>query len=202
MTSFVTPDPYAPPFELNGGCPAGMRLDPRTGFCMTPIVGLPPPLLQPPPQNHLPPPPGPGPVTLGINQCPPGYACSGASACVDIAGVSVCGCVGACKGPGGVIPGDPIVEAPPPTGDPRVNGVGNGRGVKGNGLCCPSGYHPNKAEYFLKNGTRIPEGTKCVRNRRRNPLNPRALDRAGSRVLSAKKAASWLARVSIPKKRR
>ena len=39
----------------------------------------------------------------------------------------------------------------------------------------PRGYHRNKTTYFLKNGTRVPAGSKWVRNRRANPLNPRAL---------------------------
>jgi hypothetical protein len=191
----------APPYQVSP-CPPGYIWDGT--YCMQPFVfnhGPPPPGLIPP-TNGLPPigDPGNGGFgTLGINRCPPGYACSGASACVDIGGLEVCGCIGACKGPGGVIPGDPITEVGP-GGDPKIRPDGNGR-VDGK-LCCGSGYHPNKAEYFLKNGTRIPEGSKCVRNRRRNPLNPRALDRAGSRVLSAKRAASWLAKVTIPKKRR
>lgn len=41
------------------------------------------------------------------------------------------------------------------------------------------GYHLNKTSYFLKTtGQFVPAGTKWVRNRRMNPLNPRALRRA------------------------
>lgn len=64
----------------------------------------------------------------------------------------------------------------------------------------PSGYHVNKSSYWLKDGTFIPKGTRWVRNRRRNPLNPRALDRAMGRIGSAKKAASKLGRITIRKK--
>lgn len=49
------------------------------------------------------------------------------------------------------------------------------------GMACPSGYHANKSDYFLKDGTYVAEGTRCVRNRRMNPLNPRALRRGISR---------------------
>jgi hypothetical protein len=57
-------------------------------------------------------------------------------------------------------------------------------GATGVGTGCAAGFHPNKADYFLKDGTFIAKGSVCVRNRRRNPLNPRALDRAGGRVES------------------
>jgi len=43
-------------------------------------------------------------------------------------------------------------------------------GAKG---MCPPGFHPNKSD-----GPRGPKGSYCVRNRRMNPLNPRALRRA------------------------
>ena len=59
----------------------------------------------------------------------------------------------------------------------------------------PSGYHWNKSSYFLRSGEFVPKGTRLVKNRRRNALNPRALDRAVSRVISAKKAARMLSDV-------
>jgi len=43
-------------------------------------------------------------------------------------------------------------------------------GAKGQ---CPPGYHLNKADSM-----RGPKGTYCVKNRKMNPLNPRALKRA------------------------
>lgn len=64
---------------------------------------------------------------------------------------------------------------------------------------CPSGYHPNKSGYFTKSEGYIPKGTKCVKNRRRNPANPRALDRAMGRLNSAKRMQSKLAGYSTPK---
>lgn len=73
-------------------------------------------------------------------------------------------------------------------------------GAVGTKVACPSGFRPNKSSYFLRDGTFVPEGTKCVKIRRRNPLNPRALDRAIGRVSSAKKAAKKLGRITIRKK--
>lgn len=57
-----------------------------------------------------------------------------------------------------------------------AEGVGAGApgmvmmGAKG---MCPPGYHPNKSDSI-----KGPKGSYCVRNRRMNPLNPRALRRA------------------------
>jgi hypothetical protein len=66
-----------------------------------------------------------------------------------------------------------------------------------NGGPAPSGFHWNKSDYFLMDGTFVPKGTKLVKNRRRNSLNPRALDRAMGRVTGAKKAAKKLSRITI-----
>ncbi len=56
---------------------------------------------------------------------------------------------------------------------------------------CPAGFRPNKSGYWVTSpmGTAsfVEPGERCVRRRRRNPLNPRALDRAMSRVISANK---------------
>jgi hypothetical protein len=70
---------------------------------------------------------------------------------------------------------------------------------------CPSGHRPNKSGYFWTNpasGQLIyqPPGTKCVKSRRRNPLNPRAADRAISRLESTKRAVKRFGRVSIRSK--
>lgn len=64
----------------------------------------------------------------------------------------------------------------------------------------PKGYRLNKTSYFLKDGTFVPEGSRYVKIRRRNALNPRALSRAMSRLTSAKKASKQLSRISIRKK--
>ena len=61
------------------------------------------------------------------------------------------------------------------------------------------GYRWNKSGYWLKDGTYIEPGTKIVKVRRRNALNPKALDRAMSRVTSAKRASKKLSRVTIRK---
>lgn len=59
------------------------------------------------------------------------------------------------------------------------------------------GTHLNKTTYRTLDGTLVPKGTRCVKNRRRNPLNPRALTRAISRVSAAKSFARVLDRVEI-----
>ena len=67
------------------------------------------------------------------------------------------------------------------------------------GKASSMGYHWNKSGYFLKSGQWIAKGTKEVRNRRRNPLNPRALDRSISRITSAKRASKKLSRITVRK---
>jgi len=49
---------------------------------------------------------------------------------------------------------------------------------------CPKGMRKNKSSYFLKDGTFIAKGTKCVRYRRQNVANTRALKRATRRLTS------------------
>lgn len=69
---------------------------------------------------------------------------------------------------------------------------------------CPVGHHKNKTGYWITSPQGTPSyvspGERCVKNRRRNPLNPRATDRAISRLESAKKAVGKIGRVSIRKK--
>lgn len=61
--------------------------------------------------------------------------------------------------------------------------------MAGPGGACPPGYRPNKTEYFVTSPLGTPsfvsKGERCVKIRRRNSLNPRALDRAMSRVIGA-----------------
>ena len=64
-------------------------------------------------------------------------------------------------------------------------------------MVAPSGFHLNKSDYFLRDGTFVPAGTRLVKNRRRNPNNPRANSRALSRITSAKKAQKALDSVTI-----
>ncbi len=65
--------------------------------------------------------------------------------------------------------------------------VGSGAGTP-----CASGYHYNKTRYYSTRYGVVEKGSVCVKNRRRNPLNPRALSRAMSRVKSAQKAVRCL----------
>jgi len=64
---------------------------------------------------------------------------------------------------------------------------------------CPSGSHPNKSTYRLLSGELVEKGTRCVKNRRRNPMNPRALDRAIGRIVSAKKVSKKLGSITVRK---
>jgi len=61
------------------------------------------------------------------------------------------------------------------------------------------GYHWNKSGYFLMSGEYIAPGTKAVRNRRRNPANPRATSNAITRIKGAKRYAKSLSAISIRK---
>ncbi len=87
------------------------------------------------------------------------------------------------------------VPVPGPRGTLERFFPGGATGMMG----CPSGFHPNKSSYFLQSGEFVPAGSRCVRNRRRNPLNPRALDRAIGRITSAKRASRKMSRISIRK---
>ncbi len=84
---------------------------------------------------------------------------------------------------------------------PGVAGVvqraipGGATGMQG----CPAGYRPNKSGYTLKSGQYIAPNTVCVKSRRMNPLNPRALSRSMKRISSAKRAATVLGRITIRK---
>ncbi len=66
-------------------------------------------------------------------------------------------------------------------------------------LACPSGFHPNKSDYTLLSGEFVGKGSRCVRNRRRNPMNSRALDRAIGRVDAGKGLQGKLATITTAK---
>lgn len=72
-------------------------------------------------------------------------------------------------------------------------------------ISCPSGYRPNKSGYYVADGNGggiyVAPGTKCVKKRRRNSLNPRAASRAMARIEGGKKAAEMFNRVTIRKKK-
>lgn len=64
---------------------------------------------------------------------------------------------------------------------PVMTGVTGGSSSVAVPGACMRGYHLNKTGYWTSQGYVAP-GTKLVRNRRRNPLNPRALSRSLSRI--------------------
>ncbi len=128
----------------------------------------------------------------GVGICPPGMSCLG----VSPLGVCIGGCVPGVIGDGDERAiGPPLEDRPPVTAKPGAFAPVNG--------CCPSGYHLNKSAYWrMENGQHVyimPQ-TRCVRNRRRNPLNPRAADRAIGRLRSASAFGKYLAKVTLPPK--
>lgn len=84
-----------------------------------------------------------------------------------------------------------------PPGNTTQGGFG---GQQSTGAPCERGYHRNKSGYYSKRYGWIEAGSVCVKNRKRNPLNPRALSRSMARLSSAKKAARFLGQVSIREK--
>lgn len=72
-------------------------------------------------------------------------------------------------------------------------------GATGLGEGCGNGTRPNKSGYWLKSGQYVEPGSVCVRRRRMNPLNPRALSKAMRRIESAKRATAVLGRITIRK---
>ena len=73
-------------------------------------------------------------------------------------------------------------------------------GETGMGEGCGQGYRPNKSGYYVNGGQFVAPGTTCVKRRRMNPLNPRALSKAMRRIESAKRATTVLGRITIRKK--
>lgn len=73
------------------------------------------------------------------------------------------------------------IPVPTPNGSPSFPVVG-----RDGALCCPPGFHPAK------------DGSgRCVRNRRMDPCNPKAIRRAARRIKSFRRLASKVER-SLP----
>ena len=126
------------------------------------------------------------------------------------AGVAA-GLLGGGRGPGmaGVQRIDPIMLQSrfqgTPAGAPIQTGLGGRQrffpgGATGMGEGCGQGYRPNKSGYYVQGGQYVEPGSTCVKRRRMNPLNPRALSKAMRRIESAKRATTVLGRITIRKK--
>jgi len=63
-------------------------------------------------------------------------------------------------------------------------------------VACPSGHRANKTSYFLKDGTFVEKGSRCVKRRQRNPLNPKAMSRAISRIDGGKRFQNRMSEIS------
>jgi hypothetical protein len=72
-------------------------------------------------------------------------------------------------------------------------------GFGANGSGCESGFRPNKTSYFLKDGTFVEAGSRCVRRRQRNPLNPKAMSRAIGRIDGGKRFQNRMSQISTGK---
>jgi len=82
-----------------------------------------------------------------------------------------------------------------------------GRGTSimaGPGGSCPTGFKPNKTGYWITSPQGTPSyvspGERCVKIRKRNPLNPRAWDRAYGRLKSSKRWQKKIAAVTFREK--
>ena len=88
----------------------------------------------------------------------------------------------------------------PPSIFPQQQPGGDFASPRPGAACDQSGYHRNRTGYYTKRYGWVEKGSVCVKNRKRNPLNPRALSRSISRLSSAKNAARFLSRVSVREK--
>lgn len=89
---------------------------------------------------------------------------------------------GAPAPPGSQLPTLPPIPTISQVGTTAIGHVMSGSVSAAPGGMAPRGYHLNRSGYFLKSGQYVAPGTRWVRNRSRNPLNPRALRRSISRV--------------------
>lgn len=85
------------------------------------------------------------------------------------------------------------------TVDPSTGGAidmgGGGTAMVPSGACAIKGYHLNKHGYFTHRDGWIPPHSKCVKNRHRNPLNPRAARHAAGRLHGFQKLVARVERV-------
>lgn len=93
-----------------------------------------------------------------------------------------------------------------------ASGLGSGNGFRSLGpaveditpaKACPQGYRPNKSAYYRRGPSGqvvyVPKGAKCVRIRRRDNFNPKALSRAVGRINGAKGIQGTLAGIETEK---
>ncbi len=67
------------------------------------------------------------------------------------------------------------------------------------GQACPSGFRLNKSDYFLRDGSFVATGTRCVKIRRINAGNGRAVRRAISRENAFVRLAVGTGLVRVPR---
>lgn len=91
-------------------------------------------------------------------------------------------------------PGTIMVPVPGITGGVQRLLPGGASGYEA--AACPRGFRPNKSAYWLKSGERVEKGTKCVRVRRLNVANVRALRRGIRRAAGFAKIARRVITIS------
>jgi len=96
-------------------------------------------------------------------------------------------------GPGTRLPGGVLPQSGPMRNNVVAqNAIAATQSLMATGEC-PRGFHRNKSTYRLvSSGELVVEGTRCVRNRRRNPDNGRASLRAARRLLARQKHAKTI----------
>jgi len=96
-------------------------------------------------------------------------------------------------GPPTRLPSSGIPQSSPMRTNPAVQNVIGATQVLAQTGECPRGFHRNKSTYRLVgSGELVVEGSRCVRNRRRNPDNGRASLRAARRLLARQKHAKTI----------
>lgn len=102
-------------------------------------------------------------------------------------------------------PTDP--NNPPPTAGVMAFGHSRAISISATNGIRPRGYHLNRGGYYstvidtmgIRVGHWHAAQTMWIPNRRRNPLNPRALHRSMSRLISARHAVKKLGLLSVPR---
>jgi len=96
-------------------------------------------------------------------------------------------------GPPTRLPGGTLPQSSTMRNNPAVQNVIGATQVLAQTGECPRGFHRNKSTYRLvSSGELVIAGSRCVRNRRRNPDNGRASLRAARRLLARQKHAKTI----------
>jgi hypothetical protein len=136
--------------------------------------------------------PGVGPVLSSVLQKIPGRAAPAAAGVASTGGMAIirkgAGAVG------GAILKHPVLSAAGAAGAVGALGMAGAEHLMAGGGACPRGFHISKSKHAKHFGA-------CVRNRRMNPCNPRALRRSIRRAHAFTKLAMKTIHLVHPKKK-